>query len=107
MYDSRTGLVYLRARYYTPGNGRFMSRDAWAGNNLNPITLNEYLYANANPTIVVDPTGFISQKEDQKAQDILNRLKVYNVGVKKDWGFSYTYYDPTLGISPYTSVNIR
>lgn len=27
-----TGLTFLRARYYDPSLGRFMSRDTWAGN---------------------------------------------------------------------------
>ncbi len=26
-----SGLVYLRARYYLPGNGRFITRDSWEG----------------------------------------------------------------------------
>jgi RHS repeat-associated protein len=26
------GLVYLRARYYTPGDGRFLTRDTWGRN---------------------------------------------------------------------------
>ena len=52
-----TGLVNLRARYYDPGTGRFMSRDTWAGDYKNPITLGKWLYANGNPINMMDPTG--------------------------------------------------
>lgn len=31
--------------------------DTWAGNNHDPITLNKYAYANADPVTYVDPTG--------------------------------------------------
>lgn len=30
-WTDNTGLVYLRARYYAPGAGRFISKDTWAG----------------------------------------------------------------------------
>lgn len=51
------GLVNLRARYYDPGTGRFVSKDTWAGDYQNPITLTKWLYANANPVMYVDPSG--------------------------------------------------
>ncbi len=30
-WTDNTGLVYLRARYYEPGVGRFMTKDTWGG----------------------------------------------------------------------------
>jgi len=56
-HSPETGLVYLRARYYSPGVGRFLTRDTWNGRRGEPITLHKYLYANANPMVFVDPTG--------------------------------------------------
>jgi RHS repeat-associated protein len=56
-HDPETGLVYLRARYYDPGVGRFLTRDTWQGRRGEPITLHKYLYANGNPVVFVDPTG--------------------------------------------------
>ena len=48
-----TGLYYLRARYYNPATGRFLSED--------PIGLaggvNEYAYAYDNPIDLTDPLG--------------------------------------------------
>ena len=55
------GLVYLRARYYAPQDGRFISRDLWDGNTKSPITYNKWLYANADPINNLDPSGFCSQ----------------------------------------------
>jgi RHS repeat-associated protein len=50
-------LIYLRARYYEPGTGRFLSRDPFPGVATNPQTLNPYVYAQSNPTNLVDPDG--------------------------------------------------
>ena len=52
-----SGLTYLRSRYLNNSTGRFISRDTWSGDNQNPITLNRWVYANANPLSFVDPTG--------------------------------------------------
>jgi RHS repeat-associated protein len=52
-----TGLVYLRARYYAPAQGRFLSQDVWSGTVSMPSTQHPWLYALANPTTLTDPTG--------------------------------------------------
>ncbi len=57
--DSETGLNYLRARYYDPTTGRFISRDPVRGTLDNPITQNPYIYAADNPTTYTDPSGEI------------------------------------------------
>lgn len=49
--DSQTGLVYMRARWYDPGTGQFLSQDP-----LWPMTV-PYAYADGNPLNVVDPLG--------------------------------------------------
>jgi RHS repeat-associated protein len=49
--DKETGNVYLRARYYDPSIGRFMSEDSARDG------LNWYVYANNNPIAFHDPTG--------------------------------------------------
>ena len=64
MTDATTGLVNLRARWYSPAQGRFVSKDTWQGDYNNPITLAKWLYANANPVKYTDPSGlcFIGSK---------------------------------------------
>jgi RHS repeat-associated protein len=56
-YDSDLGLYYLRARYYNPSTGRFLSRDPESGNANDPQTLHKYLYAGGDPVNAIDPTG--------------------------------------------------
>ncbi len=55
--DEATGLYYAGARFYDPLVGGFNGMDPWAGDNGAPITLNKYLYANANPIRFKDPDG--------------------------------------------------
>jgi RHS repeat-associated protein len=55
--DPGTGLYYLRARYYDPSVGRFISRDPYDGWAYLPTTLNKYPYAHNIPTAYVDPSG--------------------------------------------------
>jgi RHS repeat-associated protein len=44
-YDPDLGLYYLRARYYSPATGRFLSGDPEDGKPFDPKTLHKYLYA--------------------------------------------------------------
>ncbi len=63
-YDPDLGLYYLRARYYNPLTGRFMSRDPLDpqlgdsnGIPTDPAYLHKYLYANGDPINRLDPSG--------------------------------------------------
>ena len=56
-YDSDLGLYYLRARYYNPYTGRFLSRDPEDGNTRDPASLHKYLYADGDPVNRRDPMG--------------------------------------------------
>ena len=51
-YDSDLSLYYLRARYYNPLTGRFLSVDSQAGEGQR-----RYEYAGADPVNGMDPTG--------------------------------------------------
>jgi RHS repeat-associated protein len=57
-WDAGVELLYLRARYYQPETGRFITRDPWTGDYDRPATLHLYGYARSNPVNVVDPSGF-------------------------------------------------
>jgi RHS repeat-associated protein len=71
MYDAGTGLVFLRARYYNPAGGRFLSRDVWDGDNQMPMSYNAWLYTYANPVGLVDPSGNIPTMADVKNGDVV------------------------------------
>ena len=49
------GLVYMRARYYSPDMRRFINADIVAGAISNAVTLNRFAYANGNLVSFVDP----------------------------------------------------
>lgn len=59
-FDTASNDYYLRARYYDPSNGRFLSQDPYSGSNEDPVTLHRYLYASNEPVDHIDPGG----KED-------------------------------------------
>jgi len=59
-YDGTTGLYYLRARYMNPNTGTFISMDSYAGSIFEPVSLHKYLYANANPVMYEDPSGYMA-----------------------------------------------
>ena len=71
-YDSDLGLYYLRARYYNPATGRFLSRDPLDGQVKDPASLHKYLYANGDPVNGMDPNG----QEDLVATGWLTKARV-------------------------------
>lgn len=58
--DSAAQLLYLRARYYDPQTGRFLSVDPLPGLLSDPQSFNRYVYASNDPVNRVDPTGMQS-----------------------------------------------
>jgi len=51
------GIIFLRARYYNPSIGRFMSRDPPPKSGPGITGWNRYAYASDNPVSLVDPSG--------------------------------------------------
>jgi RHS repeat-associated protein len=56
-FDADLGLYYLRARYYSPITGRFLTRDPIGREILAPEKLHKYSYAGADPVNRSDPSG--------------------------------------------------
>jgi RHS repeat-associated protein len=50
--DAESGLIYLRARYYDPATGQFLTRDP-----IESITRSAYGYVGGNPLNATDPLG--------------------------------------------------
>jgi RHS repeat-associated protein len=62
-FDDSTGLYDLRARYYDPSVGRFLSQDNFPINFNHPMELNRYVYAANNPVNLSDPNGYTATAE--------------------------------------------
>src|SRR5262249_55066116 len=74
-----TGAYFYRARYYSPGNGRFLTEDP-LGYKDGP---DSYIYAHDSPILLNDPTGLESPDTREFFRDIRN------VGLSDSWtGFN-------------------
>jgi len=49
------------ARDYAPGLGMFTGLDTFAGSAQDPASMNRYLYAEANPATLIDPSGHMTE----------------------------------------------
>ncbi len=58
-FDPDLNLYYNRARYLNTSTGRFWSMDTYEGNDQDPLSLDKYVYVEADPVDSVDPTGRI------------------------------------------------
>jgi RHS repeat-associated protein len=77
-YDSDLGLYYLRARYYNPATGRFMSRDPEDGTVFDPKRLHKYLYVGGDPINWLDPRGLADIGEYSELQG-KNGLQAHHI----------------------------
>src|ERR1051326_2861482 len=57
-YDPDLTLYYLRARYFNPLSGRFLTKDQATGETTEPFTFHKYLYTRSNPVNLIDPRGW-------------------------------------------------
>ena len=95
--DSESGLYYLRARYYNPATGRFLTED--------PIKagLNWYAYCYNNPVMFIDPWGLFGWNEDDDHMFELRR-EVEDAGGSVSWNA----YTSTATVSIYgVTVSFR
>lgn len=88
-YDTETGLYYLRARYYDPYVGRFITEDTYRGESEDPLSLNLYTYVLNNPLIYWDPTGHWEQGDkdlnvEAQAKIIALTSAYYNATSKQE-----------------------
>ena len=58
-YDKETDTIYLRARYYQPYLGRFLTRDTYTGDDDDPLSLHLYTYCGNDGINRIDPSGNI------------------------------------------------
>jgi RHS repeat-associated protein len=87
-WTDSSGLVNLRGRYYSPAQGRFLSRDAWKGDDEMPMSYNSWLYGYANPSRFVDPSGKYNRDlatDYAKSHDLDAKLDIFDA-VEKNLG---------------------
>ena len=63
-WEAYSQLLFLRARYYEPKTGRFLSRDPLRGDYTQPLTLHGWSYAKENPIRFVDRLGLFPTEGD-------------------------------------------
>ena len=56
-YDKEMEEIYLRARYYQPAVGRFLTRDTYTGEDDEPLSLHLYTYCGNEGVNNIDPSG--------------------------------------------------
>ncbi len=60
-WDEEVELLYLRARYYQPETGRFITRDPASDSTAQSFNLDGWAYVDSNPVNRIDPTGLVPQ----------------------------------------------
>ena len=85
------GLVYMRARYYSPDMRRFVNADIIRGRISDSTSLNRYAYVNGNPVSFIDPFGLEAQRGGESNSllsttkngdgDVFNIQDLFNVGL--------------------------
>ena len=76
------GLLYMRARYYSPELRRFVNADILMGDINNSATLNRYAYANGNPISNIDPFGTVADESRGGSSNIKDSL---NSALQQKW----------------------
>ena len=86
-WDVETGTYYLRARYYVPGTGRFMTED--------PIMdgLNWYTYCGGNPVMYMDPWGLdailVNKHIDAASWTGIDHMSAFFQDENNQWWFFF------------------
>lgn len=79
-YDIVPTLYYMRARYYDPSRGQFVSQDSAFWEEVerlleDPQQLNSYSYARNNPLRYTDPDGRNVKEQLAKIQERINEIR--------------------------------
>lgn len=84
-YAKETEEIYLRARYYQPEVGRFLTRDSYTGEEDEPLSLHLYTYCGNDSVNRIDPSGNVN---------IVVSGGIYKKDKKN--GYCYEFIEPAL-----------
>lgn len=100
--DLGSSLYFLRARYYDPALGRFISGDSFPGLVTRPLTLNRFSYGLNQPTNASDPSGLApDQYQPGISRPVLATLGPSNANSTITFAPSH----PAQPISPQQTLN--
>ena len=94
MQTDDSGLVYMRARYYSPELMRFVSEDSVIGSLDKVGSLNRYAFCGGNPVGYIDPSG--NERTDTGTLTISDKDK--ELGVKIVYIDGKPYLDVTTPV---------
>jgi RHS repeat-associated protein len=80
-YDDKSGLVDMKARWYDPSAGRFLTPDTYPGTMMEPFTQHRYAYVGNNPINMWDPTGNVPEWVRSRS----NNIDYYGDGADSWW----------------------
>lgn len=87
--DDATDLQYLRARYYNPSTGTFITADSYLGKLTIPLSMNRYIYGHNNPVNGSDQVVTVglkmlgTQPRNGLKKKLLSPLRVPQSGLAK------------------------
>jgi RHS repeat-associated protein len=85
------GLMYYRARYYTPGLARFASPDTMVPEPLDPQSWNRYSYTRNNPINRVDPSGHCDGQPGEYCEETYPDPSEGEPAPEEDDDYKYLY----------------
>jgi RHS repeat-associated protein len=98
-WDSRAGLLYLRARWYDRSTGRFTQVDPVGLDYQQPQSINRYPYVLGNPIRYTDPTGYCAWY-DAPCNALADQIEAeYQVEIVR---FPSSCWSPVLPGAPYS-----
>jgi len=104
-WDEFSNFQYLRARWYDPSIGRFINKDTYEGDIVNPLSQNLYTYVHNNPLIYSDPSGHWCTSADGKwahAGACSDPTSIYSDDMLHDGGqLRFDGYEPAGAIYQY------
>lgn len=98
--NNDVGLIYMNARYYVPGIGRFASADTIVPDPMNPQSHNRYSYTINNPINFTDPTGHRECGASDDCSDPLPHTSGFQDALLKAWIYYEDHFSLPFEGSP-------